>query len=382
MMVRGASGHSNKMTIWVVSQKLLRLLSHMGQEPFLFPSTTAYKNYLLKEKEKMKTRRILAAVLMFILVFSLTACGGSGKSDDGGVLKVVIVKQLDHASLDEIAAAIEARFVELADKEGKDYDIQTVSGQNDPTILKQLADQATADGADVIIPIATLAAQVCVSAAESYDIPVVFAAISDPEGAGLTGLKNVTGTSDALNTATIIDMMFAVDPGLKKVGLLYSLSETNSELPIREAKEILGQKGIEVVEATANTPDEVITGAAFLAQSGVGAVFTPTDNVIMSAELAIYETLRDAGIAHYAGADSFVRNGAFATCGVNYTELGYKTAELAFDAVSGKAGDLKDFYLMDGGIVTVNTETAAVLKADYSSLKSFGTVVEVVTTED
>lgn len=326
----------------------------------------------------MKTNRILAALLLIVLVFSLTACG---KKKDDGTLNVVIIKQLDHASLDEIAAAIEEKLLELADEQGKDIDILTVSGQNDPTILKQLADQATADNADVIIPIATLAAQVTTSAAEKYGTPVVFAAISDPEGAGLTGMKNVTGTSDALNTATIIDMMLSVDPGMKKVGLLYSLSETNSELPIREAKEILGQKGIEVVEATANTPDEVITGASFLVQSGVEAVFTPTDNVIMSAELAIYETLRDAGIPHYAGADSFVRNGAFATCGVNYTDLGHRTAELAFEAAAGRS-DLKDFYLMDGGIVTVNTETAAVLNVNYSSLRSFGEVVEVVTTED
>ena len=324
----------------------------------------------------MKIRKALAALLVSVLVFTLTACGGK----KSGELSVVIIKQLDHASLDEIASAIEERLIELAQEQGRDIQVVTVSGQNDPTVLKQLADQATADKADVVIPIATLAAQVTASAVEPYGTPVVFAAVSDPEGAGLTGLKNVTGTSDALNTATIVDMMFAVDPGLKKVGLLYSLSETNSEVPIRDAKELLAKKGIEVVEATANTTDEVIAGAAFLVQSGAEAVFTPTDNVIMSAELAIYETLRDAGVKHYAGADSFVRNGAFATCGVNYTDLGHRTAELAFDAVDGKK--LDDFYLMDGGIVTVNTETASVLKADYSSLKSFGELVEVVTTED
>ena len=38
----------------------------------------------------------------------------------------------------------------------------------------------------------------------------------------------------------------------------------------------------------------------------------------MAAELAIYEDLAAAGIPHYTGADSFVRNGAFAACGVNY----------------------------------------------------------------
>ena len=111
-------------------------------------------------------------------------------------------------------------------------------------------------------------------------------------------------------------------------------------------------------------------------------LFRSTDNVIMAAELAIAPDFIEAGIPHYAGADSFVRNGAFATCGVNYTDLGTKTAELAFRALTWEMDSLEDFYLMDGGIITVNTETAAGLNADYSVFSSMGELVEVETTED
>ena len=100
------------------------------------------------------------------------------------------------------------------------------------------------------------------------------------------------------------------------------------------------------------------------------------------AELAIYQSLIDAGIPHYTGADSFVRNGAFATCGVNYTELGGRTADLAYEAITKGMDGLEDYYLMDGGIITVNTETAAALNADYSMFKDMGTLVDVQTTED
>ena len=118
-------------------------------------------------------------------------------------------------------------------------------------------------------------------------------------------------------------MIFAANPDVKNVGLLYSLSEANSTKPIADAKAYLDEKGISYTEQTANTNDEVITAASSLVADKVDAVFTPTDNVIMAAELAIFKDLADAGIPHYAGADSFVRNGAFATCGVNYTELGW-----------------------------------------------------------
>ena len=133
---------------------------------------------------------------------------------------------------------------------------------------------------------------------------------------------------------------------------------------------------------TGNTNDEVIAAASALIADGVDAVFTPTDNVIMAAELAIYEDLAEAGIPHYTGADSFVRNGAFATCGVNYTELGRETADLAYEAVTVGMEGMEDYYLMDGGIITVNTETAETLGIDYSVFNDMGEVVEVTTTEE
>ena len=102
----------------------------------------------------------------------------------------------------------------------------------------------------------------------------------------------------------------------------------------------------------------------------------------MAAELAIYEDLAKAGIPHYTGADSFVRNGAFATCGVNYTDLGSQTADLAYTAMTEGMDGLEDYYVTEGGIITVNTETAATLGIDYSVFNDMGTVVEVQTTEE
>ena len=330
---------------------------------------------------KNTVKKIFAAALALAMIFALTACGGGGGKDDG-VYKVAIIKQMDHASLDEIANAVAARLDEIAAEKGVEIQYEITSGQGDQTMLKQLGDQAIAKGADVIIPIATTAAQVAALCAEETQTPVVYAAVSDPETANLVKLDYVTGISDALNTPFILDMMFAQNPDIQSVGLLYSLSEPNSTFPIADAKARLDSRGIPYVEQTANTNDEVIAAAAALIAAGVDAVFTPTDNIIMAAELAIYESFIAAGIPHYTGADSFVRNGAFATCGVNYTELGRKTADLAYDAVIAGMDDMAEFYLMDGGIITVNTDTAAAMGIDYSVFADMGTMVEVTTTEE
>ena len=337
--------------------------------------------------------KLLTLALAGVMTLSLAACGSktdNGDSDaqqeseNGKTYKVAVIKQLDHASLDEIANAITAELDKLAADNGVTIEYEVTSGQNDPTILKQLSDQAIADNVDAIVPIATSAAQIAALSAEDSKTPVVYAAISDPAAANLTGIDYVTGTSDALNTEFIMDMMFAQNPNVAKVGLLYSLSEPNSAQPITDTKAYLDAKGIAYVEQTANTNDEVVAAASALIADGVDAVFTPTDNVIMAAELAIAEDFAKNGILHYTGADSFVRNGAYATCGVNYTDLGTKTADLAYSAITEGMGSMEDYYLMDGGIITVNTDTAAMIgkQAEYSCFDSMGIVVEVTTTKD
>lgn len=352
-------------------------------------------------KKRNLIKKLFALTTALALALSLAACSNSDAGNDGTpsntptgtnqetndpveetTYKVAVIKQMDHASLDEIANAITARLDEIAAENGVKIEYEVTSGQGDQTVLKQLADQAIADGVDAIVPIATLAAQVAALSAEDTKTPVVFAAISDPAAAELTGIDYVTGTSDALNTAFILDMVLAQNPDAAKIGLLYSLSETNSATPIADAKAYLDAKGIAYSEQTANTNDEVVAAAAALIAEGVDAIFTPTDNIIMAAELAIYEDLANAGIPHYTGADSFVRNGAFATCGVNYTDLGARTADLAYEAIADGMDGLEDYYLMDGGIITVNTETAETLGIDYSVFNDMGEVVPVVTTED
>ena len=146
--------------------------------------------------------------------------------------KYVIVKQLDYASIDEIAVAIENELKESDET----AEVEIYSGQNDQSTLMQIGKQAVTDGADVIIPIGTLAAQTMVVASEDTEIPVVYATISDPEATSLTGIDWVTGTSDALNTKQFVDMMLKQNPNLQTVGLFYSNSEANSQKPISEVK--------------------------------------------------------------------------------------------------------------------------------------------------
>ena len=320
-------------------------------------------------------KKLISVMLTVLMIVSLFA--GCGTKTDDGVINIAIIQQLDHSSLDEIRLAAQAEIDRIAAEKGVKVEYKHFNGQNDTSVLAQIGTQVVSDGYDLILPIATLAAQYAVTAAEGKNIPIVYAAVSDPETAGLTGMSTVTGVSDALNTPFIMDMMFAADPSIQTVGLLYSLSEPNSEKPIKEAKAYLDAKGISYIEKTGNTADEVITAATALV-GRCEAVFTPTDNAIMNVAPAVAEILANAGIAHYTGADSFVQAGSFTTCGVNYTELGTYAAGMAMDILLG--GPVPEYHVMDGGIITVNTDTAAALNIDYSVFSALAnTVVEVTT---
>ena len=329
-------------------------------------------------------KKITAIFLTIALLLSLAACGNSDGQTPTGYTenyKVAIVQQLDHSSLDEIRLSTRQQLEALGAETGVGVVVSDFNGQNDSSMLGQIGAQVASGGFDLVIPIGTLAAQAMVTALDGTEIPVVYAAISDPASAGLTGFDWVTGTSDALDTEMILDMLLLADPDAATVGLLYSNSEPNSEKPIAQAKAYLEGKSIAYVEATGNTVDEVLTAAASLV-GRVDAVFTPTDNTIMASAGAVAETLTEAGIPFYAGADSFVAAGAFATCGVNYTELGQVTADMAFDILRG--GKVGDYQTVTGGIITVNGETAQTLGLDamvFSQLEEASAVETIAAGE-
>lgn len=299
-------------------------------------------------------------------------------AEAGKIYKVGIVKYVDDASLDQIEQSIQAEL----DKKGAelgvtfDYADYTKNGQADSTTLNQIAADLIADGVDVIIPIATPAALIMQAATEENAIPVVFSAVSDPVGAGLVDSleapgSNITGTSDALKVEAVIDLMLAANPDLKKLGLLYDQGQDASKSAIAAAKAYCEAKGIETVEKTGTTNDELALAADALIAAKVDAVFTPTDNTVMTAELAIYEKFVDAKIPHYAGADSFALNGAFCGYGVNYVTLGTSTADIAVDVlVNGAQPASTPVQIMSSGIATVNTEVSSAIGLDYSAFAS------------
>lgn len=348
----------------------------------------------MKKTNTMK--KLMTLALSLAMTLSLAACGGGdmGKPNPGSgsqgsgsgaqqpvhekTYKVGIVKFMDHASLDQIESSLQAELDVLGKELGVTfhYADYSANGQGDGTILQQIGAQMIANDVDVIVPIATPAVQSMLAAVEDTDIPIVFSAVSDPIKDGIVADLNApggkaTGTSDALNTEMVMELMLAANPDIQKVGLLYSKSESSSAKPVEEAKAYLAAKGIAVEEKTGTNTNEISSAVDALVAAKVDAIFTPTDNTVQSAELAIFEKLQDAKVPHYGGADSFALNGAFCGYGVDYVQLGQATAKMVADLLVNSADPAATpVQIMTAENAVINTETCAAIGMDLDQLKS------------
>ena len=358
---------------------------------------------------KKNVKKVLTLALSLAMALSLAACGGGNSSagsnvgsasgsaqapEPGTVFKIGICNYVDDASLNQINENIQARLGELGAENGVSFNIDYENCNRDPALMNQIISNFQANKVDLMVGIATPVAVSMQAATEDTDIPVVFSAVSDPiaENVALVDSLehpggNITGTSDYLDTNSIMDLIFAVNPDVKKIGLLYDVGQDSSATPIAHAKEYLDAKGIAYVERTGTNAAEVMQAAQALAADGVDAVFTPTDNTIMECYLAIYEIFIDAGIPHYTGADSFALNGAFLGYGVDYANLGRETADMIADIlINGKDPATLAVKTFDNGTATVNTDTCAALGLDFAEIeKLFAplcTKVQSITTAD
>ncbi len=343
-------------------------------------------------------KKALALVCALAMVFTLCACGSkdsSSKDSSTGsaeVYKVGICNYVDDASLNQIVENIQAQLKAIGEEKGVTFEISYDNCNADATVMEQIISNFIADGVDLMVGVATPVAMRMQALTEDNEIPVVFSAVSDPVGAELVESleapgANVTGTSDYLDAEAIMNLIFANDPDAKKIGLLYDVGQDSSTASIAAAKEYLGKKGVEVVEHTGSTADEVMLAAEAMVADGVDAVFTPTDNSIMKAELAIYETLAKAGIPHYTGADSFALNGAFLGYGVDYANLGVETANMVADILlNGADPATTAVKTFDNGTATINTEICAELGYDYDTVAAafepYCTKINTITTAE
>ena len=288
----------------------------------------------------------------------------SGTSED--VYRIAIVQPMSHTSLDQIRDTI----VSELEASGKSVEITTENANGDSTALSTILSNCKAEGVDLVVPIATSTAQSAKAVFDGDGTPIVFAAVSDPAAAGLTGddCQYITGVSNNIPAAEIVKLIFNFQLDCRKIGFLYTSSEANSVSTINAAKAYCDQEGIAYEEVSIANLSELQTAAETLISRGVDALYTGNDNSIASAMATYTDVAYAAGIPVYCGADSMVADGGFATIGVNYVQLGEQVADMVLKILDGAAPADLPYETLSDYAKFVNLQAAGRFGADFPDI--------------
>lgn len=300
----------------------------------------------------MKFKKVIAVTMTAALAMAAFAgCGtkteapAASAASAGGELAegsytIGISQFAEHGSLDNCREGFLAGLAENGFVEGKNLTVDYDNAQTDTGTAATIADSYVQQGKDLICAIATPSAQAAFNAASSADIPVIYTAISDPVSAGFanedgTSTGNVTGSSDLLPVSEQLQMIRELMPEAKKIGILYTTSETNSVSTIAEYKAKAGDFGFEIVDTGINTIADVDLAASDLVTK-VDCICNLTDNTVVEALQTVLAKANDQKIPVFGSEIEQVRNGCVASMGIDYFELGRQTGALAAKILKGE----------------------------------------------
>ena len=317
------------------------------------------------------------SVIRILVALSLVLCVTcSALSALAAPIRVAVVQPLTHTSLNQIRDTIIAEL----QASGVEFEIVTRNAEGDSAALSTILSNVKLDGVDILVPIATNTAQSAKVVFEDGDVPVVFAAVSDPVAAGLTGDDSfyITGVSNNIPAGEIVKLISDFQPDYKKIGFLYTSSETNSVSTINAAKAYCDANGIAYEEVSIANLSELQTAAETLISSGVDALYTGNDNSIASAMSTYTDVAYCHGIPVYCGADSMVADGGFATIGVDYVQLGRQVAAMVVRIAGGEMPEDIPYETLSDYARFVNLQAAGRIGMELSDevLAKYNVLVE------
>ena len=212
------------------------------------------------------------------------------------------------------------------------------NAQGDQSNLKTIASRFKSNRPDLICAISTPAAQAVAN--EIHDLPIIGCAITDFETAKLVKSNsrpetNVTGVNDRGPVEKQVDMGLKFLPAAKRLGLIYSSSEVNSQIQADQAKAHAASLGLTVVERTVSSVNDIQQAAESMVGQ-VDFIYVPTDNVIASSIPTLVKVTDPAKIPVFVGADSMAKDGALGSLSVDFYKSGVQAGHMAADVLDGK----------------------------------------------
>lgn len=315
----------------------------------------------------MKINRLTVTTALIIFYLIGTFFLETTTKPEKQQLTVGVLQFVSHPALDEIYRGVKDGLKEVGYQPGKNIQLNFQNGQADQSKLATMSQQLVDQKADVLIGIATPAAQALANT--SHDIPIVLGAISDPVRAGLVASNehpggNITGVSDQSPVAAQINLMKKICPKVRTVGMLYASAEENSKSQIEKAQAAAEKRGLIVKTYAVPSSNEVAQTVQVMTRE-VDAIYLPTDNTIANAMQTVVNEANRTKTPIFPSVDTMVSEGGLATVGINQYQLGVQTGKMAADILSGKRQPATTpIYTFNSGDTIINQK-----QADYLGIE-------------
>jgi putative ABC transport system substrate-binding protein len=294
------------------------------------------------------------------LMTLLSACGGSSTTTNAP--KIAILQDKPQEWADALKTGFIQELEALGFRQGENVIIIPRAASGDPQALTTIADSFARGDFALIYSLGTQSTQEIFS--RTKDKPIIFGAVTDPVKAGFYKddlkhpLANITGTQDLWPYPAQFDLIKTLFPQIKKIGILYNSSEVNSQVSVDHIKAECQSRGIQLEERTVTAESEVQVAASALLNQGIDLFFVPADNTAQTSAPTIIALCQREKTPVFTGISGIVEQGALATVGTNYTELGKVNARQAAETLRGKQARDIPVSIADKGDIYINLKAA------------------------
>ena len=274
---------------------------------------------------------LLMAAALAVLVWTGAA------ADENAGYKIGVCQLEQHAALEEATRGFaDAVTQQLGDT--VTLDVQHASG--DTATCISIINAFLAEEVDLILANSTQALQT--ASAATGDTPILGVSVTDYPAAldmdaweGVTGM-NVSGTSDLAPLDAQAELIRAIFPQAKQIGLLYCSSEVNSQYQVRIIREYLQAMGYTCEEYAFTDTNDVFMMTQNACQHS-DVIFVPTDNTIAACTELILNVVEMERVPVVGGDRGICAGCGVATICIDYYDLGYTTGLMACEILIGRA---------------------------------------------
>lgn len=285
---------------------------------------------------RKRARYVELGLLAAVILLGLVACAGAGEEDTERITIGLITNNSN--GLKNVQGFRDG-MAELGYPEGEAVTYLFAGAPVQGEMLESALQAMLDEGVDLIFTAGTPTGVAAYRVTAGTNTPVVFGVIADPIEAGvMSDLTrpggNMTGVMLEESQGVRLELLTEIAPNVKRVFVPYDPTDAASVSALVQIRDIAPALGLELVEGTASSDDDVAEMLSDLPHA-IEAIFLVPGTTVNAHLQEINAIALDKGLPVSAPSTIQVEEGALTTYGFIHYEAGKQAAHIAVQILNG-----------------------------------------------